>query len=126
MLSLDRYTADYSGTYGVFVWEKRPICHTFELPWIKNRPQISCIPEGQYSARKVVSDRYGDCFFVDGVPDRYGILIHPGNTSRDTKGCILPGLDVDYEFGGVLNSRLAMKRLYAILPSNFYLTVRYI
>lgn len=43
------------------------------------------------------------------VPDRQGILIHAGNTSKDTAGCVLIG--ENKEVGKVLNSRATLTRL---------------
>lgn len=42
-----------------------------------------------------------------------GILIHPGNTNKDTYGCILVG--DNKEVGKVINSRDTFKRLYPII-----------
>jgi hypothetical protein len=42
-----------------------------------------------------------------------GIRIHPGNTHKNTEGCILVGEEVQGEY--LLRSRAAFDRLYAIL-----------
>lgn len=47
------------------------------------------------------------------VPGYSGILIHPGNTQKDSFGCILPG--VNNVKGMVTNSYETFKKLYAIL-----------
>jgi hypothetical protein len=45
------------------------------------------------------------------VPGFSGILIHPGNTSQDTKGCILPGMQADAR--AVWQSQIAFDRWYS-------------
>lgn len=89
------------------VWQ----CKTLELPWLNNKPQISCIPPGTYRCVRHTSEKFGKVFRLLNVPGREGILFHAGNTARDTHGCILLGVDV--ETGGrkpcLLSSRAAMK-----------------
>lgn len=122
ILTLHRLSSDKDGVYGVFIFNKRPICHSYELPWLANLRTASCIPPGTYTTIKTNSPKFAKCFYLKEVPGRDGILIHPGNTRHDTQGCILPGLDVSER--GVIHSRLALDRLYAILPHSFDLDVR--
>lgn len=122
MLLLQRFLSNKSGVYGVFISNGEILCHTYELPWLGNITNKSCIPSGDYSVVKSVSPRFGDVFYLKDVPRRTSILIHPGNSALDTRGCILPGLDVIP--GGVIHSRDAIKRLYSILPDKFTLNVR--
>ena len=74
--------------------------YSLELPWEENKQGISCIPEGVYNAQKHISPTFGDCIWIRDVPDRYEILLHPGNyvgspnpnTGKpDLRGCIAPG-----------------------------------
>lgn len=58
------------------------------------------------------------------VPSFDGILIHIGNTARDSEGCILVG--ENREVGKVLNSTATFKRLYARLreaKGDIYITI---
>lgn len=122
IVTLNRLSADIFGTYGVIIFNRKILCHTYELPWMANSRKISCIPEGSYNVEKTVTDRFGSVFLLHDVPGRSGILIHAGNQKADTEGCILPGLDTFHE--GVLHSRLAMNKLLATLPYNFTLDIR--
>jgi hypothetical protein len=88
-----------------------------ELPWRNNERNISCIPTGKYKMVLHKSSRFGNCFWVQNVPGRDEILIHHGNTERDTEGCILVGIRFGSILGenAVLNSREAMNLLYGKL-----------
>jgi hypothetical protein len=52
------------------------------------------------------------------VPGYEGIRIHPGNTVKDTKGCILVGWNL--EKGRLDNSRVAMEMLMRNLRTANY------
>ena len=58
------------------------------------------------------------------VPGFDGILIHIGNTAKDSEGCILVG--ENREVGKVLNSTATFRKLYARLKEatgNIYITI---
>ena len=50
------------------------------------------------------------------VPMFSGILIHPGNTAKDTDGCIIVGLNT--KVGMVTNSLENFKRLYELMKQS--------
>ncbi len=52
------------------------------------------------------------------VPGFDGILIHCGNTAKDTDGCILVG--ENKVKGQVINSQETFKRLYPLLCKAYY------
>ena len=64
---------------------------TLELPWRNNEPRVSRIPAGTYKLIKHHSPKFGACYWVQDVPNRSEILIHPGNYHTQILGCILPG-----------------------------------
>ena len=74
-------------------------CFTLELPWKNNKPNISCIPKGEYEVVIRISPRRGKTYHVTQVEGRSYILIHSGNFAGDeskglkthVKGCILLG-----------------------------------
>lgn len=87
------------------------ICHTIELPWLQNRRNVSCIPEGRYALRKRVTPKHGLHLLVVDVPGRSGILIHPANYAKtELRGCIAPVHAVTGPGSG-RQSRLANERL---------------
>ena len=122
MLVLNRLCSNLFGTYGVLIHDRKVLCYTLELPWLGNVQNQSCIPLVTYPVFKTETERFGPCFHVQDVPGRSGILIHAGNTIHDTRGCILPGLDVSEN--GVSHSRAALNRLLAKLPMVSTLDVR--
>src|SRR3990172_3391900 len=64
---------------------------SLELPWLNNKRGVSSIPLGTYTLKPRISVKYGQHFIVTNVPGRSLILIHAGNSTSDTKGCILLG-----------------------------------
>lgn len=115
------------GTYGMLIADDRTLCHTCEDPWNENARFVSCIPPGTYRVAKRVSPKYGHHWHVQNVPGRTLILIHNGNYTTDTEGCILVGdgfmRDRESQIIGVTNSKNTMKRLRAVLPNAFMLEV---
>jgi hypothetical protein len=107
------------GTRGILVSDNF-LCHTLELPYRNNKPNISSIPSGEYNVKIRISPKYGKVYHVKKVPNRSYILIHSGNLAGDVSkgyksnvaGCILLGLKRGLLFNqwAVLNSRIAVKR----------------
>lgn len=86
----------------------------------------TAIPTGRYLVdMKTVSPRFGgraQYQFCKGrlprlcnTPGYQGVLIHIGNTAKDTDGCILVG--ENKEKGKVLNSKATFRKLYPILKA---------
>lgn len=122
MLVLNRLCSTLTATRGVFLYDRKVICHSLELPWLGNIQKKSCIPTGCYHAFKTNHPRLGPVLSLPDVPRRSGILIHTANSVNEIEGCIAPGLDVSDM--GVIYSRKALDRLYALLPNTFPLVIR--
>jgi hypothetical protein len=71
--------------------DKQIIAKILERPWLNNEHNISCIPEGIYIVRKnpPKESRPYTYFRFDHVEGRNNILIHRGNETADSKGCLL-------------------------------------
>lgn len=116
---LERKVTGAEGTFGVLSTEHFA-CRSLELPSKDNRPNLSCIPAGEYECQWIVSRRFGPSYWVKDVPGRSGILIHPGNLAGDTElglkthsyGCILLGEKVGAlsSQSAVLSSRPAVRK----------------
>lgn len=105
--------SEYRGaTHGILSLNDRPIMCTFELPWLENQQNISCIPTGDYICNRHISPRFGETFQIMDVPHREEILIHWGNTVKDTRGCPLLGawFGTLQELPAVVNSRLSFQK----------------
>ncbi len=71
-------------------------CVALERPWLDNRPNVSCIPEGAYT---MLLGRYnaGDAgrgypaYELLAVPGRSLIKIHAANKATEIQGCIALG-----------------------------------
>jgi len=112
-LLLIRDTFSKESVIGELFINGERICDTLENPWKDNQRNISCIPEGEYPvrlrlARESASRDYLHLLVQD-VPNRDYILLHRGNTPKDTSGCILVGLGSQQDV--VNNSVLAMDLL---------------
>ena len=109
------------GTHGVLLVNGEEICHTIELPWLQNKRQVSCIPEGSYKLRKRYNAKFKWHLVLETVKGRDGILIHPANDAKkELLGCIAP---VQYHTGigkGVYSRRsldLLLMKLDGVLTT---------
>lgn len=100
------------------------------------------IPEGNYNLRRHTPSRFENTLrsitkkdddtminvYNDDVPSSRAILIHWGNTDKDTEGCILLGLTKDNNNESVGQSRQACKEFYDLMYnqdlSNIKLNIR--
>jgi Family of unknown function (DUF5675) len=119
IVNIFRLQKSDQGTFGKLVCPGFQ-CLTLELPWKDNKPNISCIPGGEYYVKSRISPKYGKIYWVSDVPDRSFILIHPGNWAGDVSkkyrsnvnGCILLGKQRGLLAGqlAILNSRITVRR----------------
>lgn len=89
------------------------------------KPSITAIPKGTYEITlDVISPRFCTKSFYKqvcngklprllNVKGFEGILIHAGNTDKDTDGCLLVGINL--ERGKVLKSQETFRKLYKML-----------
>lgn len=76
----------------------------------------TAIPNGRYTIVMKHSDKFGKPMpYLLGVYGFTGIMIHPGNTTKDTQGCILVGYNK--VVGQVLNSRLVGTMLIGLISA---------
>ncbi len=110
---------------GVLTIDNRYVCMTLERPWLDNKPNISCIPFGLYICRRIISPHFGTTFEVQGVPGRSHILIHAGNSPKDTEGCILLGKTLPPHVAEIRESRAALNTFKELLAGidNFQMDV---
>lgn len=121
---------DKDGMVGVLMMNEyqRPFAVTLELPWENNTRHVSCIPSGRYIVVPYSGTKFKDVFIIPNVPGRSDILIHCGNTTDDTGGCILIGEQFEPTKGhsnGIQGSAKAMKELkeYVKGEKEFYLNI---
>ncbi|MWN30999.1 MULTISPECIES: DUF5675 family protein [unclassified Gilliamella] len=91
-MKLTRLKTSEHGTFGKLQLPSGTILSTLELLWKDNQRQISCIPVAIYQCDIVNSPKFGRVYQVKDVPNRSHILIHAGNWTKDTQGCILVGM----------------------------------
>jgi Family of unknown function (DUF5675) len=125
---LKRYESGNQGTFGKIIVNGIVIAATCEDPWNGNQHGISCIPEGIYQCAPHSGARFKNVWEVEDVPSRDAILIHAGNTIKDTRGCVLVGARRGV---GLLNglpfitdSEKTLNMLRLTLPPRFLLTVK--
>lgn len=119
ILTLKRIAENKDTTFGVLLEGQEPICNTVERIWADNKHDESCIPVGEYLAKRTIRPKNGETFEITGVPNRSDILIHKGNTTGQingiiqTHGCILVGQSFDYvaDRRGVAHSDEAFSKL---------------
>lgn len=105
------------------------IFQVIEPPWKNNERNISCIPAGTYLCKflkQSASGKYKNCYHLQDVENRTGILIHNGNLVKHTKGCLIIGTTRGFLSGkrAVLSSKVALNALSTVTDKkDFYLTI---
>lgn len=100
---------------------------TLELPYIKNKRNISCIPKGKYKVIKRYSEKFKNHFHILNVPNRDYILIHRGNYYTQLRGCVLIGSDLKWlnfdDEVDVINSVKTLDKLLNYIDSEIDLEI---
>lgn len=123
---LERRIITTKGILGII---KRPdgveICRTLENPYINNRPDISCIPEGNYLCTRDYIGKFKH-FKLQNIRGRSNIEIHCGNFEKDTKGCILLGEEWIFYKNELMitNSRTSMRLFKESVLESFTLDIK--
>ena len=79
------------GTNGVLFYKGHFLGFVIELPWLDNKRNISCIPEGEYTLKPRFSEKFKHHLLVENVPKRSLILIHTANDAKkELRGCLAP------------------------------------
>lgn len=116
-------------------WWEHPKIYFSAPAWKNNLHDVSCIPQGLYNISRADTPTHKDIFIVHNVPNRTGILIHPGNYASvvningvphlDSDGCYMPGFGYDKTTPMIKNSVAAMDYLRDNIKDNFALEVRF-
>lgn len=83
---------------GVLYADGVKCCDTLEPAIVDGYGKGSCVKPGTYSIDYHYSPKFRKYMLtLCGVKGRSGILIHSGNTPKDSAGCILVGVRLDNE-----------------------------
>ena len=68
-LQIKRVAANADGMFGVIIEQVQDFgsdafALTLERPWLQNKRNISCIPNGLYLCRRITSPRFGNTFHM--------------------------------------------------------------
>lgn len=121
---LFRSKSTEQGTLGVLVAEGECF-YSLELPNLDNKPQVSCIPSGEYDVKWTKSPRlHKFTYEILSVPNRGGIRIHGGNYAgskpvyrSDSLGCPLLGSNIATmnKQVAITGSRLAVRKFEQLM-----------
>lgn len=126
-LQRERYDGK-NGVIGTMSFNDKFVCYTLELEWKDNQRRKSCIPKGEYKLKfrdyggyherykRRFEDHNAGMIEIAGVDGRSAILIHCGNTVKDTLGCVLVGKEADSTKSIVYKSKKAYEEnVYPLL-----------
>ncbi len=92
-------------------------CHTLEPQLGASGSSKGCIPAGVYKMAMSWSPKFQKMLpILFDVPNFEGIRIHPGNTFKDTQGCILLGDNTSVGF--VSNSAVRVNEFIRLFQKN--------
>ena len=112
-LELKRWLINKTSTIGKLSINGKFFCYTLEdriRPPGEKVQDETAIPFGTYKIKMTYAPHFKQTLpWLQDVPMFTGILMHAGNTIKDTKGCILVGQS--YEGETLKESRVALTRL---------------
>lgn len=112
LIEVIRTTCGPSCTLGKMYIDGVDMCYTLED--IVREEKVygeTAIPSGRYRVDVTYSNRFQcDMPILLDVPNFSGVRIHPGNTDKDTHGCILVGTGING--GSLTESRAAYNRVF--------------
>jgi len=114
-LQLNRVFIGKDYTIGHLSVDGIHFCDTLEdIPRVNKIPKKTCIPKGVYKMVLNFSNRFQRVMpRILNVPNFDGILVHWGNSSIDTDGCILVGKNT--KTGWLSESRITFDKLFSTL-----------
>lgn len=98
---------------------------TLEPAWRQNVKNISCIPKGTYQVVERESVKFGKHYHIQNVENRKLILIHAGNYTYQTQGCIIVGTGRGIKGNEIhmILSKMSLKRLHQAMKKQFTLII---
>ena len=120
---LTRFISTDYGTFGKLAVGDKTF-YTVEKPWQNNAPEISCVPDGNYTLTPHNSKKYGNVLcminedigvthFKEPNSKRFACLIHVANYEKDVLGCI--GLGEKYLGHMITSSKKSIKEFYELV-----------
>ena len=115
-------------TFGKLYIDGKYMCNTLED--IQRDVKIkaeTAIPKGEYivtlrnagGKNEKYKDKFGSwhkgMLYLNNIPDYEYVLIHIGNSKKDSEGCILVGLGKDVKTNTITQSTDAYKLIYPII-----------
>lgn len=127
-LYVDRYLSTKEATLGRLSIDGQFKCYTLEDEFraVKVMEETR-IPQGKYEIKFLTSGRHHvqylkmfpemhkGMLWLQNVPKFDGILIHIGNTEKDTAGCLLIGMERDEKTMSIQRSTPAYRLIYPIV-----------
>ena len=118
-LILERQEFSRDWIIGSFYYDGDFICYSLERPWLNNKPNESCVPEGEYELKYHRYKGRLDTYALIGETvshfpsdkQRNLILIHPANQVHELQGCIATGTTKLSGEGRMVKSFDAHKKL---------------
>ena len=123
-LTLHRFIEANGATMGALLGLSQTL-YTLEEAWRGNKTGISCVPAGTYRCvphgwEPGSTVKKPQTWELQNVPGRTGVLIHIGNYTKDTEGCILAGkgMSISPTLSMVNDSDMAIKLMRKEIGSN--------
>jgi hypothetical protein len=124
-LIVERFDSGSNDTLGRLHVNGKFFCYTIEDEHrdVKVKGETR-IPAGTYKVSKRFSPRFSQIYghellWIKDVPGFEYILIHKGNTEKDTDGCLIVGMRIGSMDGrrAVLDSKTAYDKLYPLVST---------